>query len=100
MLITTKENHERALKKVHPFIKAVMKAMVVQEDNFMGKDVIKIGHLTVQDYGPFDDLDVEYDGDMPKGEDEDEMSFYEAFDKYVEELSKDKKNTVTIHIDG
>ena len=89
LLITTKENHEKAFKQLSPYEKAVIKT-IVSTGNFLGRKIIWIGDLCPMDYSyTFEELKVSNykEGSDPEAESE---GSYEAFSKYeniVNELS-------------
>jgi len=100
MVMTTKENHEKAMKNLHPFIQAVMSAVEPKEETkLFGKEIIAFGYNS--DMGGctnLDDIDIAYDGERPAGDDEDSdgnpiMSYYEAFDAYCDEIEKNKEES-------
>jgi len=99
VIITTKSNHEKVMEKLTPYEKAVIKALGVTEEKFNGVDVVCSGYMSIMDSGgPFDYLDIDHD---EKDEDEDkEFDPGEAYDKYCEEIKKDKDHTLIFGLDG
>jgi hypothetical protein len=100
MILTTVENHEKALKNLHPFIIAVLDRLSSKKTRAFGKDCISYSIMT-GNYSSFEDMRVGIDGEMPKSkEDEgDDMRPSEAFDVYCDEVMKDKENVFTSSVD-
>ena len=91
VLVITKSAHERIMSRLHDYVKAVIEEMEPKEDIFMGSDVLAFSTFSDQGgYGTFDDISPEYEGEIPIGEWDDEMSPYEAWDVYKEEAKKEK----------
>lgn len=103
VLITTKENYDRAMKEATPFQQALAKAMA-NEDTFMGKPVVKFGAMSVMDSSMFEYFDVDFDEPESKEEeDEEEPEEYcrsEAWDTFETLLYKNKKEVISMHLDG
>jgi len=108
VIVTSKENHERAMKALHPYVQDVVN-QVIKYEKFLGQDVVYFGDLSVQGYGPitmgdeFDDtIDGKWDSELddddenkgkqkrPDGEYGDLMTGYDAVEKWQEELRKEK----------
>ena len=87
VLITTKEDFERALKSVHPYVKAVIEAYGFEEQTFLGKPCIGIVQWDSHGCSSTDDIEPEYDGKVPESNDDhDEMRPYEAFQIFFDAL--------------
>lgn len=94
VVFTTKENFDKTIGRVHPFVAAVAKAMFDGgTTKFAGKEVVSAGTFSGRDgYGTFDDFSLDYDGEIPENLDNDGSPYYwEAFDSFVEELKKSNK---------
>lgn len=93
IVVTTSENHEKTLNNLHPYAAAVIRSMPSQIDHKFGKDLVCIGTLeTPGGCFTFDDLDIEFDGEIPERYEED--GDYIAFDEYKEELIKNNDSDV------
>lgn len=105
VLITTKENHERALKAINnPYVQAVVDHVLEDGGKFLGQEMVKA--LTYMDNGgcgPFDDFEYnDKDSDKDSDEDEDsddDQSAYEAFDEYCEEVLKHPEEAIIAEVD-
>jgi hypothetical protein len=93
VLMTTKENYERALKEANPFVAAVAKAMFsLSERKFLGKEIVvtdgwtDMGGNSNWDYIEVDlssvpeEIANKYDG----------KDYYTAFDEFEVLLGKDE----------
>ena len=89
LLMTTKENHEKAFEQLSPYEKAVIKAIVCY-GSFLEKKVAYIGDLCPMDYSyTFESIDLK---EYKKGSDEaEEDGEREAFDKYKNLVNENKK---------
>jgi hypothetical protein len=88
-------NHKRAMKKVHPYVAAVIKAMLdegdVKKKKSFGKELLVFLVSYTSDYqSSLDSLEVEFDGDKPAFCNEQPEE--QAFQDYCRELRRDKKN--------
>jgi len=92
VLVTTKENHERALGELHPYVVAIMKK-VCSEGKFLGRDVMYVGDM--EDMGgisyTFEYIDIDYDGEIPIDEWDNEMSPSRAYDVYEKKVEENPK---------
>lgn len=101
VVVTTLENHERAVAKLGPYGKAVMRAME-EDDNegfckkapFLGRACISFSTLSVMDSDPFDGFHVDYDEEEVQ-QDDDEDTASNVFDKYVELVKESPKEAFT-----
>jgi hypothetical protein len=102
MVLTTLENHERAMKNLHPYVQAVIHSLMEKKKCF-GLDLVKISTLggNAGEYF-WQDLSVKYSGEIPEeciyeGEDAHDgySSRNEAFGLYKQEINKDKDNVLT-----
>jgi hypothetical protein len=89
VILTTVENHEAALKNLHPYIAAILKALETQGEleyaTLFGKKCVSVSCF-VGNISSFEDakIDCEPPNDMcPTG----------AFQDYVKEIEKDRENT-------
>ncbi len=87
VIMTTKENHDKVLENIHPYIKAVIEAMNPSIGKLGDIETVSLGTMHTPNYGYFEDFDVEYEGDLPEGFDEDGEP-YEAWDEYKKEIKK------------
>ena len=93
IIITSKENHERVLKDLHPFYQEVIKIMSV-EKNFFGKDMVYTMNLTDRGgnstlFGEYSSVsEIEYKGEKPEEWDEDERDFNSIHYNYVKKLKE------------
>lgn len=90
VIIIEKEEYERALETVHPYIKAVVLAVGMSEDKFAGKDVVIIGTWSDASGSMFDYMEVDYEGEKPESEYDDYMRGYEAMEAFEKEIAPDK----------
>ncbi len=105
IIITTKENHERVLKDLHPFYQEIIKILIEEGASFLGKDVIyimdmldSIGESSLfGDYGSLSEF--EYKGKKPEDWDEDERDFCSVHDDYVEKLKEKPEEVFTAQVD-
>ena len=111
VLITTKENHDKAMEKLSPYEKAVIKA-IMEPDNVFGRKCMVGGEYSDNGGGGnLDYLEIEYE-DEDKAEDEnadenadedtdenDENNPYDAWEKYRNEVKKDRKSVFTYSMD-
>ncbi len=93
VVMTTMENHLRALSKLGGYAQAVINALEGTKCKFLGKDCISFMQLSVMDNDPFEGLDVDYDEPEDADEDDDANNPSDAFDRY-RELLNEKPNEV------
>jgi len=105
VIITTKENYERALKEATPYQQAVAKTMA-EEDTFLFKHVVKFGGLSgnCSCWSEYLDVDFEHDEEDKDedNEDDDENdvgSAWEAFEKLLKK-GTGKDLVVSMHLDS
>jgi hypothetical protein len=113
VLMTTKENYERALAEADPYVRAVAKALVDKEASkqvFLGRKMVVFSEYSDQGgNGTFSWLDIEYEKpkdkkkedaeDEDEEEDEEDEEENEHEDKYLawekfQEILKKKKDEV------
>ena len=83
VIVIEKEAYERKLAEVHPYVRAVVKAMEKKKDTFMGHDVVVIGTWSDAAGGSnFEELDVKYDGGILYDDYGDEMRPHEAYENF------------------
>jgi predicted oxidoreductase (fatty acid repression mutant protein) len=87
VMLIKPEEHERVMKELHPYVKAVVEA-VTWETEIFGQKVVMHQDLKERDYGSiaFFDLEVEYDGEIPEKYAE-EPDPYEAWYDYSSKLN-------------
>jgi hypothetical protein len=96
ILITTKENYEKALKEATPQQEALAKKLAVRK-KFLGKDMVVFATYEGEGGGgTFDDFEGDFEGD----DDEVCGSVYEAWDLFRELLEKNKSEVFTYDISG
>jgi len=96
VLITTKENHEKAMKDLSPLEQKMVKA-VTSDDRFLGKDVVKYIYSSDRDGNSyldyaFDDIHLYAGESMPE-------DTYEIIEKYKNLINKNKEEVITTSID-
>jgi len=90
VLIVKKEVHEKTMKQLEPYEKAVMNALI-SESKIFGQDVIYYGDLSVQDVSyTFEYLEVDWDDKILKDKYGDDISYYEVAYKYEKMVKKNK----------
>ena len=95
VVITTDVNYEEVKTRVHPYVAAVAEAMVTRGDKFMGTLIVKFSTFCDNGgYSGFDDLTVDYSGEIPE-EDGEQMNKHQAFDILCEELGKKPDEVLT-----
>ena len=82
VLVTTKENHERALAELPPIVRLVVNS-IASEVKFLGRECIATGYLSVMDYSPWEDTDIDYDGERPQSKYGGEMGYGEMYGLYT-----------------
>jgi hypothetical protein len=94
-IIIEKEYFDEVLTKVHPYVKALFKALAEDAEvtNAFGRKVITLQWMSGND-NTLEYLEVDYDMEQEADEDDDEWedgspNFYEGPDKFIKEL-KDK----------
>lgn len=109
VLMTTKENYERALAEADPYVKAVAKALVdkdASKQKFLGKKIVVFSHYSDSGgMGTFSWLDVkckpprreDAQHDEEDGEEDisDEDSAYVAWAKFEEILCKNQNEVIS-----
>lgn len=97
ILITTKENHEKTLEKLDNYAKAVINS-IASESKVFGKNLVYITTFSgMGGEGTFDNIDIDFNGEKPELYEEE--GNYLAFEKYQDEIIKDKGNVFTTSID-
>ncbi len=100
VVITTKENHERVLKDMHPFHQEIIKTLT-KEINFLEKDMLYsmelsdaggYSHLFGEE-SPAQEIIDNYEGELPEDWDEEEGLYNasELHDSYIEKLKENPK---------
>jgi len=101
VVMTTMENHEKAMKKLHPYIQDVVNE-VIGKTKFMGRECVYFGELSIQDYsGVWEDFDNTLDGKWgsedeleegelirPKGQWDNEMRGREAVELWQKAINE------------
>ena len=89
LVITTKENHERALAELHPYIVAVINK-ICKQGEFLGREVSYIGDLVVQDVSyTFENIHVGYHSERPldvRGHEICPSAAYYAYEQKIKEV--------------
>jgi len=90
VLLTTKENYERALKEAHPYEAAVAEA-IAKEVKFLGKDLVQLSEWSSPGGSMWDYMDDEIDFDGDKGKsvfDNEERCASDAFEAFQDVLGE------------
>ena len=99
VIMTTKENYEKALSKVHPYVATVAKAVFEEGGKFLGKELIKASTWSgMGGESNFDELEINYEGKIPEKYGE-EPYYSEIFDEFCEELMKNEKEVISESFD-
>jgi len=73
----------------HPYVKAVIMEMVKTPKTVFGIDCLEFTTFDSQSCSyPWDDFELDYDGEIPSGDFTDEICPQEAFEIFVKELKK------------
>lgn len=89
VVLTSIENHERAMEKLSEYERAVVdKIMYVRKDQLFGKTVMVGGYMDAHGYSSLDDIEVDVEDDKDIGK-------FEAFDYYVGILEENKNEVFT-----
>jgi len=118
VLMTTKENYERALAEADPYVKAVAKALVDKDESkqtFLGRKMVVFSHYSDSGgNGTFSYLEVkcapprredvqhdEEDDDLNEDEDYcEEEAKYLAWQKFQDLLNKNKTEVISARTGG
>ena len=94
IIIVDAEEHKRILEGLHPYVVAVVNA-VMSKETVLGKDVYMFpeaesnGYSSVwEDFGYYG---FKYDGDQPEDIGSPSEAFYEVYDPEVMKLDKSKR---------
>jgi hypothetical protein len=101
--VTTKENYEKALNKVHPYVQAVAKQMACTGVKFLQRDIVSFETFDTHGYTWSEDFSVSFDGDVPqvkdwRGNDRD-MSVDDAFEKFQAAVNENKDEVFSTSVD-
>lgn len=95
VVVTTKENHEKALAECHPYVQAVVKK-VASHGEFLGRNIVHFGDLQLMggESYTWGDFYLEWDGETPVDEWGDSLCDYpeNALDIYLEKLGERKED--------
>ena len=96
VVLTTVENHNRAMDKLSDYTKAVVNKIMYKKDKqLFGRDMMVGGYLDTHGCSIFDDISVDVN---PEDDEDDSMS--EAFDYYVSVLGEQPDELFTHYEDG
>lgn len=100
VLAATKENWERALEKVHPYIAACAKCVAdKQTRTILGREFVTCGELTVQGTSMWEYVYPEYDGDVPVDERGDELYTLLAMQEFEKVLKENPDEVFAYGVD-
>lgn len=95
VIMTTKENYEKALAKVHPYVAAIAKAVFQKGGKFLGKELVKASTWSgMGGESNFDDLEIDYEGEIPEEYGESPW-VGQVFDDFCEVLMKNENEVFT-----
>lgn len=109
VLVTTKENYDRALAKATPYQQAVAKAMA-EIKPFGGKEVVLFTTFDCHGYSNFENLDIDFkqepkkcedcdDEDCDCFDDDEDNDTYEAWEAFCALLEEKKEDVVSTSVD-
>ena len=76
IIMTTKDNYDKTLDAMHPYVRAVVEALGPDFKTFMKKEVVVLG-LSEGNVSTLEYTEPNFDGDIPKEyEDEDYWHWY------------------------
>lgn len=101
VIVTTKENYDKTLGEVHPFIAAIANSLFKPAGKFLGKDLVKASTFCdMNGNSTFDDLEVDYNGELPEGYTEKNDYYYgEFFDDFCVKLSAKEDEIMIENVD-
>lgn len=81
------EPYAAALEKVHPYVKAVAEEVFYSRKRF-GIPVMEAASMDVHGYRSWDELDLNYAGEVPKNQWDEDLDPSQAVDELLSLLSK------------
>lgn len=90
IITTTKDNYDKALNALHPYVKAVVECVGPSFEKLMGIDVVSLG-VSQGNVSTFEYVTPNFDGDIPKEYEEKDYygnAAYAAWEAFVEKLGK------------
>ena len=96
VILIEKDEHEKVLREVHPYIRAVIEA-IAETNTLYNMPIVTVSTYNDQSgYNNLDDLDIDYNGGIPEGQWEEEMTPHEALEEYQAALDKRKCCNITM----
>ena len=86
VVVIKKEHHEKVMEAIQPYIKACIEALSPVAKKFNGQDLISFGTMTTMGGTQWEEIDVEFEGDIGNLDPEDAK--YESVDDYIEKAKE------------